>query len=219
MEITYEMIFGAPLGQEVRQVNGLPWYPCPAVVQLTNILRPYHAFRSLGGRSSRYDEFNRHHAGLAIDIMIDRSNAAMVTLGQHMFMLFLRHQRILRWRGMIYQHVVVTNDGHPMRHMNGMPYRATDHFNHIHIDWFDWTPTYVTKQRVQGIPYRPLHGTPQTLPPRHGAEIATRIAWPPQAETRFETDATLTSAIAALMSSRSSLEPIDLTAATSPQAS
>ena len=207
MDITYEMVFGAQPGQEIQEGH-IRWQPCPAVAQLRRMLGPYHAFASLGGSSSHYNEFNRHHAGLAVDIMIPPGSTSMVTLGQHLFRLFAQHRGIMGWRGIIYQHVSLSSAGTPSAHLFPGHWPGTDHMNHIHIDWHD--PRTVEWVPITTIPWRRTNGTLVQLHPKQGNRIASRISWPPQAQTQFEHNHTLVTAIAELMARRDQLSPLNL---------
>jgi hypothetical protein len=212
--ITYEWVYGAPPGQPIRSAPKR-YRACPAVSQLRSLLASYHVFPSLGGEGPHHVnnriEFSRHQAGLALDIMIPPSNSALVALGQHLFKLFIDYKHILRWRGMIYQHVSMTFGGHRNARLMRFNWRGDDHENHIHIDWHD--SRNVTWVTVETIPLLSRDGSRQisVLRPRDANNrIAESITWTMEASTIFQHDPNLNREISSLMSRRGSLPPLDL---------
>jgi hypothetical protein len=204
------MVFGASPGQEISE-GQMNWRPCPAVASLHSLLGRYDVFGGhLGGRSGYYNEFNRHHAGLACDIMLRPSDAGLVRLGQHLFKLFVEKKHIMRWRGMIYQHVALTFSGQPTADIRPNRWRDSDHINHIHIDWHD--SRNVTWTQIDSIPFRRRNGTTTTLTPKQGNRIAASIAWTQQAMTDYRQNTELQNALDALIAQhrQGSLTPLDL---------
>lgn len=202
MEITYRDVFGANPGELIEERHGTNWRPCPAVVSIRSLLGAHHVFPSIGGngpfrRGSR-TEFNRHHAGLAADIMIPPSNTSLVALGQHLVKLFIEHKNIMRWRGLIYQHISLTFTGNPTGDFNKFNWGADDHMNHIHIDWHS-SANVSWAENITTIPCRLVNGTEIELRSIQGNRIASSIRWTAQAETNFQHDATLSAAIDSLM--------------------
>lgn len=215
MEINYRDVFGANPGELIEERHGVNWRPCPAVVSLRSLLGAYHVFPSIGGvgpfRRGHRTEFNRHHAGLAADIMIPPGNAPLVTLGQHLVLLFIEHKNIMRWRGIIYQHVSINSSGNPTADFHRATWGADDHLNHIHIDWHS-SKNVTWAENITTIPCRLANGTEIELRSMQGNRIASIIRWTPQAETNFQHNAALSEAIAALMERHRAgqLTPIDL---------
>ncbi len=184
--VTYEEVFGAPPGQEIQESHGMTWRGCAAVTSLRGLLGSYTDVFTpgmLGGMSGYWNEMNRHHAGVSVDIMLAPGNARLVTLGQNLFLLFMRMQTIMQWQGMIYQHVALGPGGAPGE------YRGGDHVNHIHIDWHH--SRNVTWSPITTIPWRRRNGVLQQLNPKQGNQIASEIRWTAQAQTNFRRDATL----------------------------
>lgn len=185
--VTYQEVFGAEPGQEIQERHGMTWRPCPAVTALRGLLGSFSDVfpaRKLGGRSGYWNEFNRHHAGLAVDIMLDPRNEAEVRLGQNLFMLFVRHKQTMQWRGMLYQHVSINFSG------NVGNYRPADHENHIHIDWHN-SGNVTWFSPIEFIPLRKNDGTLRQLRPKQGNRIASSIRWTQQAMTNFRQDLNL----------------------------
>lgn len=215
MERTYRDVFGANPGELIEESHGVNWRPCPAVVSIRSLLGAHNIFPSIGGvgpfRRGNQTEFNRHHAGLAADIMIPPSNTPLVTLGQHLVLLFIEHKHIMRWRGIIYQHVSLTFTGAPTGDFNRFNWSADDHLNHIHVDWHD-SRNVTWAEGITSIPCRLSDGTETQLRPMQGNKIASVIRWTQQAETNFQHDPTLSAAITALIERhrRGELTPINL---------
>lgn len=185
--VTYAEVFGAEPGEEIRENHGLTWRPCPAVLSLRAVLGAFGDVfpnRKLGGRSGYWNEFNRHHAGLAVDIMLSPHVDAEVRLGENLFMLLNRHKQIIQWRGILYQHVSINFSG------NVGNYRPDDHNNHIHIDWHD-SRNVTWFSPIEFIPLRKNDGTLRQLRPKQGNRIASSIRWTQQAATNFRQNQTL----------------------------
>jgi len=185
--VTYAEVFGAEPGEEIRENHGLTWRPCPAVLSLRALLGAFGDVfpnRKLGGRSGYWNEFNRHHAGLAVDIMLSPHVDAEVRLGENLFMLLNRHKQIIQWRGILYQHVSINSSG------NVGNYRPDDHNNHIHIDWHD-SRNVTWFSPIEFIPLRKNDGTLRQLRPKQGNRIASSIRWTQQAATNFRQNQTL----------------------------
>jgi|GEM_PF-3567048 len=215
MEINYRDVFGANPGELIDERHGTPWRPCPAVVSIRSLLGAHHVFPSIGGagpfRRGNMTEFNRHHAGLAADIMIPPSNAPLVALGQHLVLLFIQRKDIMRWRGLIYQHISLTFTGTPTGDFHKYNWGADDHLNHIHVDWHD-SRNVTWAEGITTIPCRLTNGTEISLRSMQGNRIASIIRWTAQAETDFQHNATISDAINELMGrhTRGELTQIDL---------
>lgn len=189
--VTYQEVFGAEPGQEIQESHGMTWRPCPAVLALRGLLGSFSDVfpnRKLGGRSGYWNEFNRHHAGLAVDIMLSPHVDAEVRLGENLFVLFNRHKQIMQWRGMLYQHVSINFAG------NVGNYRPNDHNNHIHIDWHE-SRNVTWFSPIEQIPWRRSSGAHrgevQMLRPKQHPRIASSIRWTQQAMTDFRQNQTL----------------------------
>jgi len=185
--VTYNEIFGAEPGQEIQESWGFKTYrACPAALALKRMLSQFTDVfpqKILGGQSNKWDEFNRHHAGLAVDIMLDLRSEPEVILGQNLLLLFMRHRKVMKWsNGIIYQHDLISADG--IYHK----YETDDHMDHIHVDWHspsnvDWVQT------IETIPWRRKDGSLKQLEPKQKPKIASSIRWTEQAkQTIFEKD-------------------------------
>ena len=194
MEITYNWVFGVEPGEPVDLGQSRNYRPCNAVTALTNILHDIPEFHGgkVQGRSGYLDEFNRHHAGLAIDIMFPPTNIPQVTLGENLFKLFIDHQSIMQWRGMVYQHVSVSSFGHSSN------YGRADPMNHIHIDWHN-SRNVTWAENITQIPLARGGVVQRTVTPRQINKVARIIRWTLQSETDFQHDATLIPALDNLM--------------------
>jgi hypothetical protein len=146
------------VARPVITASTLPTEPCPAVRELTNVLRetiPFLADTYLERSGSEYtpkagedwhktsgvkqynrlqwqsgSPLDRHMAGLALDIILWDTNPQERALGHHLFKTFLEYKHRMNWLGLIYQRVTVNNLGHPI------PYNDNEkHKTHIHIDW------------------------------------------------------------------------------------
>src|ERR1022692_3295319 len=117
--INYQDVFGVPLGDEVQEAHGVTYRPCPAVDSLRGELLAIPFFRAskVGGMGPLFrlpgfkHEFNRHHAGLAVDIMLNPASDDEEALGHHLVMLFVQAANVMNWRGMIYQDITVDLNG------------------------------------------------------------------------------------------------------------
>ena len=198
--ITYQQVFKVSnIGDELSEAKGLTYTPCPAVTALRTFLSayPFLGVNKVQGTGPLYrpwdrnsHEFNRHHAGLAVDIMLDQKSDAEVALGQQLVLLFRRKVAVMKWRSVIYQNVEFGPGG-----------GATDgggHMDHIHIDWHD--PNSVQwKNGISSVPLRKKSGELIQCPLVQGNKVASSIEWPPEASTDFSSDKTIPSDLADLM--------------------
>jgi hypothetical protein len=210
--ITYRDVFGVDPGAEIVANQHLNYRPSMPVAALLAVLGRYAEFRGRAhGPSGFRDEFNRHHAGLAVDIMVATADFAMVTLWQHLYLLFIQHRGVMRWRGMIFQHAGVNYGGGTSGRVQPFHWAGTDHMNHIHIDWLNHHDVHRTDPPITTIPIRHGNNPPRPTRVRGGHVLAASIAWTPQAETLdFRTNSTLTTAMSELLARRSSLAQVDL---------
>src|SRR5207248_682678 len=140
MIITYQQVFKVTnIGDELSEARGLTYTPCPAVTALRNFLtaQKFLSGGKVQGTGPLYrpwdrvkpnsHEFNRHHGGLAVDIMLDPKSAKEIALGQQLVLLFRRNVGVMKWRSIIYQNVQFGPGGGATD--------GGDHYDHIHIDW------------------------------------------------------------------------------------
>jgi hypothetical protein len=200
--ITYRDVFGADPGEEIT--GRMTWRGCPAVMSLRAILGAHtYLERKLGGQSGYINEFNRHHAGLAVDIMLSPRDPAQRALGQALFLVFIRFRATMRWRGMIYQHVTCDSLGNATSPLSVGQWETDDHADHIHIDWHSsrnvtWVPCTRIPVRAPGSP------TARNITPKQGNRIASAIEWTAQAMTDFRQDTGLIDAVGEVMDNFSS---------------
>jgi hypothetical protein len=202
--ITYQQVFSVTnIGDELRDGQGVNFTPCPAVKALRQILSGHSFFgggkvQGTGPLYRPWDrnlhEFNRHHAGLAVDIMLNQGSASEVALGQQLVLLFRRHVGTMRWRSIIYQNVTFSPGGGAT---NG-----GDHRDHIHIDWHD-SNNVQWHNGITSVPLRKSNGTVINLPLVQGNKIAKSIQWTAEALTDFTGAAALKSELADLMGKHS----------------
>lgn len=192
----YQDVFGVEPGDDLPAGRGPNYTPCQAVTSLRRLLGSHSFFSGkIGGtgplvRPGNVHEFNRHHAGLAVDIMLDQRSASEVALGHNLVMLFHRNRAIMHWLGIIYQDVVVDTAGNAHRYTDG------GHEDHIHVDWFSGGVTY--REGISSVRLMRRSGDPQILTVR-GNHLAEVINWPAESGTNFETDATLIRELGDLM--------------------
>jgi hypothetical protein len=215
MEITYQQVFSVTnVGDELKEGQGVNYTPCPAVKALRKLLSAHSFFggAKVGGTGPLYrpwdgnkHEYNRHHAGLAVDIMLSPGSATEVALGQQLVLMFRRNVGTMKWRSMIYQNVTFS----PTGASNG-----GGHEDHIHIDWHD-SNNVKWHTGITSIPLRKKAGTVIQMPLMQGNKIAKSIAWTGEATTDFGGDATLISELADIMGkhSRGELAKIPFNAA------
>jgi hypothetical protein len=205
--ITYQDVFGVPLGDEVQESHGATYKPCPAAEALRKQLRasPFFAGAKLGGTGPLYrpwkgntHEFNRHHAGLAVDIMLTMTNDAEVALGHHLVLLFKRMADVIKWRGIVYQNIAVNGLGQLASGMRVNCWTGGGHEDHVHIDWHD-TANTKWKDGITEVPLKKIDGNVIKMKPADGTRIAESITWTSQAMTAFDSDATLEKELADLM--------------------
>jgi hypothetical protein len=201
--VTYEQVFGVPVGGELSAGQAVAYTACPAVQSLNRQLLAFSFFSAagiLGGRGPLLrpgpkHEFNRHHAGLAVDIMLNMNNDQYVALGQQLVVAFWKLGSVMQWRGVIYQDVTLDLVAGTRR---AATYRGGDHFDHIHIDWCD-PHRVVWHNGISSVPYR-VGSVVQQIPVSDpGHRIAQEIPWPVEAMTIFETDATVRKALGDVM--------------------
>lgn len=213
--ITYRDVFGVDPGSEIVANQPMHYRPSMPVSALLALLGRYAEFRGRAhGPSGFRDQFNRHHAGLAVDIMVARADAAMVTLWQHLYLLFIQHRGIMRWRGMIFQHAGVNYGGGTSGRTQPFHWADTDHMNHIHIDWLGPHAVHRTDPPIMTIPIRQGTNPARPTPVRGGRPLAVSIDWTPEAEgLDFRSNSTLATAISDLLARRATLGALDLEAA------
>jgi len=218
MDVTYQQVFGVAIGDELTDGKPPAYFPCPAVQSLNKQLLAFPPFSTggfLGGkgpllRPGPTHEFNRHHAGLAVDIMLNPNNDQLVALGQQLVLAFWKLGSAMQWRGVIYQDITLDLNAAARTVAR---YTKVDHFNHIHVDWFN--PGGVTWHKdISSVPVRfgaAVRQIPVTDPAHR---IAEKISWPAEALNVFDTDPTIKSALAGVMARHAAgLTKIDLLAA------
>jgi hypothetical protein len=220
--IKYDWVFGVALGQQLDEKLGVRNYSrCKAAQSLFDHLAR-HAFfggRRLGGTGPLFrnkdgvlkHEFNRHHAGLALDIMLDQGPDDII-LGKHLVVLLQRLCPTLRYYGLIYRNVALNKGNNAAGQVSPDCYGKNDHNDHIHLDWHGGD-SQVSYQPIATVPMLRKDGkTVVDLVPMNGASIATEIRTTTEAGTDFSQDATVQSEIANLMNrhSQGQLQDIDL---------
>jgi hypothetical protein len=203
MNSTYKQAFGVDLGNEVLESRGVNYSPCTAAKSLKAQLLQTNFFSNnpgkLGGVGPLYrygykHEYNRHHAGLAVDIML-RQGTNEITLGHNLAVLFYKFASTIKFRGMIYEDVTVDLIGGKrlVRTWNN-----GGHDDHIHIDWHN--PDNTTwKDGISQIPLRRRDNSVVQMTPVDGSRIAESIMWAPEASTSFDSDSDLQAALQALL--------------------
>lgn len=199
--ITYRQVFGVDLGGEVQESHGVNYTPCPATSSLKKQLLKTGFFSQnaskVGGVGPLFvdqghgvltHEFNRHHAGLAVDIML-KPGTTEVALGHALVLLFSQLGSTLNFRGMIYQDVTVDLRGNGTRTAGS--WTGGGHDDHIHIDWHNTSSHFVVWQDIGEVPLRKRSGELVKMKPKNGTRIATSIEWSSEASTVFDGDPTL----------------------------
>lgn len=137
--------------------------PCPAVNELKRNLElsiPFlrNTYKDWNGvlhrlQPGRDGGFNRHDAGLALDITLyaakkDRNDGGLIVdktikwenekiLGEHLVKAFVDYRNQINWTEIIYQNVIFKHEPDDFSYKPG-PYNKNDkHLTHIHIDWMD----------------------------------------------------------------------------------
>lgn len=217
--IMYEDVFGVPLGDEVQESHVLGYKSCPAVDSLKGELKafPFFGGKKVGGTGPLFrdpgfkHEFNRHHAGLAVDIMLDPASDDEEALGHHLVLLFVQLGSVMNWRGMIYQDVTVDLNG---ANRTASRWTKGGHDNHIHIDWHN--SSLVTRR--SGITQIMLRrdaahgGGLQAMVPVEGNSIAEKIEWATEASTVFTANPALQNGLQGLLSQFGNLPKLNLSA-------
>jgi hypothetical protein len=197
--VPYRQVFGVDLGDEVQESHGVNYTPCPAVSSLKRQLLKQTFFSQntakVGGVGPLFvdfgngllkHEYNRHHAGLAVDIML-KPGTGEVALGHALVLLFNQLGSTMKWRGMIYQDVTVDLRGNGTRIAS--LWRDGGHDDHVHIDWHN--SANVMWQNISEVPLRRSTGELVTMKAKNGSKIATSIEWAPEAANVFDADPTL----------------------------
>jgi hypothetical protein len=204
---SYKQVFGVDPGSDLKEGQGVNFLLCPAATALRSILGCYRFFGvgKLQGQGPLWrpdnktrlpsHAYTRHHAGTAVDIMLNEKSDPEVALGQHLVSLFEKFQSVMRWRSLIYQDY--TNNPGDSTHLTPTCWSNGAHYDHIHIDWFDsklvnWdkTITTVTLQNKNGSTLDLLVNTDG---------LATNIDWPSAANTDFRDNVELLKAVSELM--------------------
>ncbi|MBC7797376.1 MAG: hypothetical protein H7Z37_10925 [Pyrinomonadaceae bacterium] len=195
--VTYEDVFGVSFGGEVQESHGMTWRGCPAVLALKQLLGAFADVlppHKLGGMSGYWNEFNRHHAGVSVDIMLNSAVETEAILAENLVLLFMAQSSVMRWRGIVYEHVSMNSSGQPTAELRNVKYEASDHLNHIHIDWHD-SGNVVWNEQAKPFPFRAKNGELRQIQPKQGNRIATSITWTGQALTDFRQNAGLQTAL------------------------
>jgi hypothetical protein len=202
--ITYQDVFNVSnIGDELSEARGVTFKPCPAVTSLRNFLTA-HPFMS-GGKvqgsgplyrpwANNSHEYNRHHAGLAVDIMLNQQSDAEVALGQQLVLLFRRNVAAMQWRSIIYQNVAFVPGGGAVNTSGQMD----PHMDHIHIDWHD-SNKVLWFNGISSVPLRLKSGDVIQCPLVQGNKVASSIEWTLEAGRDFSTDTTVPADLADLM--------------------
>ena len=214
--INYQDVFGVPLGSEVQESHGVTYRPCPAVDSLRGELLAIPFFTpKVGGMGPLFrmpgfkHEFNRHHAGLAVDIMLSPASDDEEALGHHLVQLFVTLAGVMNWRGLIYQDITIDLNGATR---TASRWTKGGHDDHIHIDWHD--SHKVTMQHgISQIPLRRIGGAVVQMVPMEGDAIAETIEWSTQAMTGFKANPALQNGLQTLISQFGSLPKLNLSAA------
>lgn len=140
----------------------------PAITALENILRQTIPFlsgtypfsdRERGRRGSAPrlqpnagpKKQTSHLAGLALDIFLASQGPIQRMLAHYLISVFIGHQAQMQWSQIIYERSNFIRRGNSVNHH---PYHAdSDHFSHIHIDW--WQANAVRGEEVR-IPTRAM---------------------------------------------------------------
>lgn len=131
--------------------------PCPAVMTLKNCLEQTVPFltgqytESNDSQQSRLQQgrdggFNRHDAGLALDIFLfaeqwykdkklDWKNEKI--LGEHLVKAFVDYRNQMNWTEIIFQDVIFRHEPDDFNYKSGSYAENRKHYTHIHIDWMD----------------------------------------------------------------------------------
>jgi hypothetical protein len=214
--IHYQDVFGVPLGSEVQEAHGVTYKPCPAVESLRGELLaiPFFTAGKVGGMGPLFrmpgfkHEFNRHHAGLAVDIMLNPGSDDEEALGHHLVKLFVTLAGVMNWRGLIYQDITIDLNG-AVR--TAGRWSKGGHDDHIHIDWHN--SLNVTKQSgISQIPLRRRGGDVVQMVPMEGDSIAESIQWSAEAMTSFKANPALQNGLQTLMNNFRSLPKLNLSA-------
>lgn len=131
--------------------------PCPAVITLKSCLEQSIPFlkgtyiESDGSRQARLQQgrdggFNRHDAGLALDIFLFAAQwykdkkldwQSEKILGEHIVKAFVDYRNQMNWTEIIFQDVIFKHEPGDFNYKSG-DYKANrKHYTHIHIDWMD----------------------------------------------------------------------------------
>ncbi len=183
-KVTYKDVFFVDPGEQVTEAKGINWRPCPAVRSIRQILfrNSYFKPTNVQGqgpvvRQSKdgqfWHEFNRHHAGLACDIILSPSTE--LNLGKQLILLFLRHQPTMKWLSIDYQDISLSPTA-----VGG---QVEGHLDHIHIDWLKGRPEW--KEGISEVPILRTTGKVENIKVTQGNKIASAFSWDGEAMTDF----------------------------------
>lgn len=172
-----------------------PHEACPAAAELFRALRtniPLLAGQYKERDGTMLDRLQlpsaggltRHTAGLALDIVLFKSNPQERALAHHIFKLFLEYKHRINWLGLIYENTACNQNGQPLSYT-----KDDKHWTHIHIDWLIWEQVEWKDKLVGGTP--------------------TKIPWPAVAHTTGFS-AVISAPLRELYDNMGSLAPLDL---------
>src|SRR5215475_11524687 len=98
----------------------------------------------------------RHTSGLAIDIMLDSTNATTRSRAEGMIAAFIKLNAKMMWSDLIYTdyHIPTGRGGYGGTRLKPNPYtQDRRHFDHIHMDWVDFALKNAGAE-YKRIPYR-----------------------------------------------------------------
>lgn len=130
--------------------------PCPAVLTLRSCIEqtiPFLTGKYIevnGKKLSRLQSgkdggFNRHDAGLALDIFLFAKKwykdktldwQKERILGHHLVNIFIEMRNQMNWTELIYENIIFKHEPNEISYKRGN-YKDNKHFTHIHIDWMD----------------------------------------------------------------------------------
>jgi hypothetical protein len=138
---------------------------CPAAAELVRALQAVIPELRGGGIGTLRDDGSRHTAGLAVDIMLDSTNAYQKMIADDIIDALIAMQGQIRWHDILYTdwlpgtpprpfhfHIPGGGGGYGGRRLQKNPNNdravGREHENHIHVDWVDFSLRIVPHETV-----------------------------------------------------------------------
>lgn len=183
--VTWEYMFGRPFdGQlvDLRKKKNAPAL-APAVSSLRELLKKATVKPATPSEAWGKGAVTAHNAGAAVDIYYHKNGDRTRAYANGLLSLFIQNRAAIKWGSIEYNQMEFSPVGIKSNA------KDTEHFNHIHIDWIDYSRV-VYSMAFSSFPYIDNDGsqkTKQVGPPGQRMEMYWNDGATSGSFTQFET--------------------------------